>query len=512
MQRSISDHEISIIKTMLLRGMKNKEIQFYFNRPERPVNSGRISNIRSGKYGHCATIECASDQIVDEFIRSYSYEKTENYTRKFGYDEIKPLSDSVLLAMFFVEPSGVPKFRLGETDCHECKESFGFKYADKWLRAVAALANNQGGYIFFGVKDKSNDNKLGEDYEVVGLDSSEFEKLDPSNFSLRIKNLFDPTPRVEIRTINIFGKSVGVIYVHSQPGRPVIATKGEGSIREGDIFFRYIGQSARIKYSDLRAMIDERDRHARAQMMPLLNDLLRLGPKNVMIADLSAGELRGVSENINISEDLLNKIKFIREGEFREVGGAPTLRLVGDVHTIGSTEIKIQKEFVTQNELLDVFLEMKNPYDARDYIRCAIEGGGVTWLPIYYFASKAEMSLSDLISFIDKCTAPAKRKNFYKNRAYGKESAYRVASGGAMPFLMDLEKGILPNVSDIKKASFCASAIMGLRDGYGVNIEFILQVLRNIKSIISNEGKSSNYSLVRRSISRIDEIYFKPKL
>jgi hypothetical protein len=34
------------VKAMLARGMKNKDIQFFFNRPDRAVNSGRISTIR----------------------------------------------------------------------------------------------------------------------------------------------------------------------------------------------------------------------------------------------------------------------------------------------------------------------------------------------------------------------------------------------------------------------------------------------------------------------------------
>ena len=42
-KRSITDEEIGLIKAMLARGMKNKEIQFYFNRQDRAVNSGRIT-------------------------------------------------------------------------------------------------------------------------------------------------------------------------------------------------------------------------------------------------------------------------------------------------------------------------------------------------------------------------------------------------------------------------------------------------------------------------------------
>jgi hypothetical protein len=46
--RSITDREISLIKAMLARGMRNRDIQFYFNRQDRPVNSGRITGIKDG--------------------------------------------------------------------------------------------------------------------------------------------------------------------------------------------------------------------------------------------------------------------------------------------------------------------------------------------------------------------------------------------------------------------------------------------------------------------------------
>lgn len=49
-KRSITDEEISLIKAMLKRGHKNQDIQFHFNRPDRPVNSGRITGIRNGSY------------------------------------------------------------------------------------------------------------------------------------------------------------------------------------------------------------------------------------------------------------------------------------------------------------------------------------------------------------------------------------------------------------------------------------------------------------------------------
>jgi hypothetical protein len=70
--RSITDDEIALIKGMLALGMKNKDIQFFFNRPERPVNSGRISDIAKGRYSNAADIAPASAKKTKDFIEKHS--------------------------------------------------------------------------------------------------------------------------------------------------------------------------------------------------------------------------------------------------------------------------------------------------------------------------------------------------------------------------------------------------------------------------------------------------------
>ena len=51
---------------MLQRGMANRDIQFYFNRPDRPVNNGRISEIKAGDRG--VDVLPASDFELDKFL------------------------------------------------------------------------------------------------------------------------------------------------------------------------------------------------------------------------------------------------------------------------------------------------------------------------------------------------------------------------------------------------------------------------------------------------------------
>lgn len=62
----LDETEIGLIKKMLDRGWKNAAIQFYFNTPERPVNNGRISEIKGGDRG--PGVPAATQYELDEFL------------------------------------------------------------------------------------------------------------------------------------------------------------------------------------------------------------------------------------------------------------------------------------------------------------------------------------------------------------------------------------------------------------------------------------------------------------
>jgi len=80
-RRTITEGEIALVKAMLNREMKNKNIQFFFNRPDRPVNSGRISTIRTGSYSNSKDIPAASDSELDTFIHAFPPSPTESKLR-----------------------------------------------------------------------------------------------------------------------------------------------------------------------------------------------------------------------------------------------------------------------------------------------------------------------------------------------------------------------------------------------------------------------------------------------
>lgn len=141
--------------------------------------------------------------------------------------------------------------------------------------------------------------------------------------------------------------------------KPVIAGKTEAELVEGFIYYRYPGETRAICYSDLRAILDERDQRSREAILPMVQRLLELGPQDALIANLADGQLEGGRRPILIDPKSLEQIKFIREGEFEEVDGAPTLRVIGDAQTVPAeilSPTRTVREEVTVDAILRNFI------------------------------------------------------------------------------------------------------------------------------------------------------------
>ena len=252
-KRNIADEEIALIKAMLRRETPNDRIHFYFNRADRLVSSGRITQIKQGKYGR--DVPEASEAALDAFLDAWA--KRHSPVHAVSQTSRPPNHHDLIRELF--EKRGKGWFLIsGETDEAECKTNFALKPQERFadaLRAIAGLANNKGGYIFFGVKDKS--------YELVGLRDDTFGSTDSAEFSCIISTSLDPVPCYEITFLKIDGKPLGVIYVHRHDHRPVIAIKGMSKdLIEGSIYYRYVGESKAIEPGELRQIVAQREQRA----------------------------------------------------------------------------------------------------------------------------------------------------------------------------------------------------------------------------------------------------------
>jgi hypothetical protein len=195
----MTDQEISIVKAMLSKGMRNDAIHFYFNRADRLLSSGRIAQIRKNKYG--ATIVEATPDELESFLADWHARQTTN----IGQGTISPVAPNIISAMF-VEKDQVWTMRQGETDQSECKKSFRLNPEERFadvIRSIAGLANSKGGYIFFGVKDRT--------LTAEGLSDATFFDTDPAQINRSLAGALDPVPHVTKSSITLGKKRVGVL-------------------------------------------------------------------------------------------------------------------------------------------------------------------------------------------------------------------------------------------------------------------------------------------------------------
>jgi len=279
----------------------------------------------------------------------------------------------------------------------EFKASFNLGSGPEYAKSMAAFANNEGGFMVFGVQNSP--------HKIIGISRERFEAVDPVKITEILNSCFSPEIIWESGCIEICNKTIGFIYAYEALEKPIVATKNSGNeIREGHIYYRYRGKSATIRYPELRNIIDDRLDRERKAWLQHLQTIGRSGPTNVGIIDTIQGNVFGGGAPFLIDEKLLRQLKFIRHGSFKETGGSPTLRLMGDVKTIdGVTVEKTVPMGIHYDDLVTAFLASRSISidEAKSYlIECAHQTTPNT--PILYFLSQAQLTPVEATELIDK--------------------------------------------------------------------------------------------------------------
>ena len=222
-----------------------------------------------------------------------------------------------------------------ESSTVEFKESFNFAGMARYAKDFAAFANNCGGYIIFGVKNRP--------HIPVGLQNDQFDNIDEARITEVVNQYFSPA--IEwTRDIYIWNeKRFGIFYVSESSNKPVIAIKDGGrnqEIKNGEIYYRYAGRTEKIHYAELKQIIDEKIQNERNAWYRLFERIAKIGPENAAILDTLEGKIESGDRAILIDDELVPKLKFIREGQFDEKKGANTLRLIGDVRPVSVVGVK----------------------------------------------------------------------------------------------------------------------------------------------------------------------------
>lgn len=493
--RTLSDHEIALVKAMLRRGFKNDAIHFFFNLPDRLISPGRITQIKQKKYG--ANVEEAPQDELDQFIQAWKSSRS-------GSDHAAtlPLDGSHLMRMFRETAAGwalIP----GETDFTECKRSFRVspetRFADV-IRSIAGLANNRGGYLFFGITDKT--------LLVEGLPDNTFTKTDPAEINRSLAGSLDPVPRTTTTTLLLAGKSIGIMHVEKHDGAPVIALKNIGTeVREGTVYFRYVGETRAIKPGELRKIIADREQKAVAAFS---HQMARIATGADAALNLDTGEVSGKSGTFVIDQSLLSNIQFIREGDFSEIKGAPALRVIGDVEPLDATERKranVIRDNVTADAVIRNFLRDEKVSDPTQYIHFQAHSQR-KWLPAWHYVKQTKQPVNAIIDDLRRqvATYPANRDALVQ-RLLRKSTAYKEPVGKPARILSGLLAGNIRPPIDNEGDTLFASALQGLPAGYRPVQDLKPLLLASLDRAQNSDNRSSNRrSIIYRAACRLDEL------
>ena len=164
----------------------------------------------------------------------------------------------------------------------EFKLSFNKGTIPDYLRTFAAFANTKGGFFVFGISNNPRN--------FEGLKNLNFEELDPAYITEKLNEFYSPEISWEATTHNFMGMKFGLFYIHESNYKPIISRRTSGNnVREGDIFYRYIGRTERIKFPELSNLINALKEGEKNLWVDLIQNIARIGVANTAVLDIDTG-------------------------------------------------------------------------------------------------------------------------------------------------------------------------------------------------------------------------------
>lgn len=304
-------------------------------------------------------------------------------------------SENELNRIFSFESKTSNRLISRENSRLEFKESFNLGSQDDYAKTAAAFANTQGGYIVFGVKDSPR--------QIVGLKSDNFETFDAAKLSNALNERFAPEIHWESHVHLARELKFGLIFVSDGTQKPIVCTRSGGCLQQGAIYYRYRGRSEAIRYPELRKILDQERAKERDLWLKQLRKISEVGVENVALLNLKSGEVSGASGRFYVSEELLPKLQFIREGHFVEDGGAPALRLLGNLQPSEGPVIQATVEIPTpirEPQIIEAFLQREAVLSPTEYLK-AICFEQSYFFPVYYFIQQTTETIDGTIDLLN---------------------------------------------------------------------------------------------------------------
>lgn len=327
--------------------------------------------------------------------------------------QVSPFSREILNRIFAISPKHPDRLVSRESSWLEFKEAFGFQNLGKYIRSAGAFANAGGGYIVYGVQDSP--------HRLVGLKDNRFDQLDPEKLTEYLNQHFDPEIEWGRHLHELSGRVFGILYFYESRNKPVICRVGTDdgkSLKEGEIYYRYKGRTQTIRYAELKELIEVSRKQEQLLWFRHLKEIARIGINEAAIFDLRGGKGSGAAGHFIIDESLLSQISFIREGEFDERKGKPTLKIIGEARSLGNSPAWmggkahiVKTKGIRAPDIIVGFLRSERITEPQSYFT-QICYESTAFLPLYYLLKQANISLEQAAAAVndEQSTLPAKAR------------------------------------------------------------------------------------------------------
>jgi hypothetical protein len=221
--------------------------------------------------------------------------------------------------------------------------------------------------------------------------------------------------------------------------------------------------------------------------------------------DLDTGEVSGRTGSFVIDKDLLPSIQFVREGDFSQTKGAPTLRLVGDVQPISAADrekIRVVRDNITPHSIIENFL-LGNPVSEPLAYLHAQAYYQRKWMPIWHYVQRLPMGVDELVEDLRGLAAsmPASRDAIVQ-RLRGTLSAFKIYTGKPKMMLSEILAGKMTVPKNDAELGAFANAIHGLPKDFAK----IADVRPMLIECLKRDTAEKNRTQIYRAACRADEI------
>jgi hypothetical protein len=430
----------------------------------------------------------------------------------------KPFSQEKINDIFRTSTKNPTRLVSRESSNLEFKASFGWKSLPGYLKSFASFANAKGGYLVFGVSNRPR--KL---VGLNGINEKLFEDIDCEIMTGNLNEYFSPEISYEIQEYELDQNTYGLIYIYESQDKPVMCKKNsENELKEGEIYYRYRARSERIKYPELREILEFKREKEQHLWMQTISRIAKIGVGDTGIFDLQTGQVTGSAGSFIIDESLLSQLSFIKEGEFSEIKGKPTLKLIGKVESISGLPILnkgktvVKTKGIRVSDIILSFLRQEKVGEPKDYItQMCFEF--TAFLPIYYYIRLGKLNPIDTIKLLNgvvcrshsrpKLISRLESNDTQKQEITSSDTHPARAKRGFIQQLLQHKVDINLNGEDF---IYCLQSIRGLTESnIRENSDYLRGVLQNWFNRHYSSADSSIIDNLRRAICWIDEALYK---